>query len=54
MYLSQAERSMLLTTIYNLMSALGSVGQSAERLAELSAMTDTELEKLLSSFLAAL
>ena len=52
MYLSTTERKMLETTLYNLRYDMDCIGQSAEIWAELSAMTDAELENVLNCFLA--
>jgi len=52
MYLTAAERAILESTLFNLRYDMDCIGQSAEMQAELSAMTDAELESVLNGFLA--
>ena len=52
MYLSKSERAMLETTLCNLRYDMDCIGQAAEMQAELTAMTDAELEQTLNRFLA--
>ena len=53
MYLSKTERAKLESTLYNLRCDMDCIGLEAEMIAELSAMTDSELESAINSFLAA-
>ena len=52
MYLSATERAMLESTLYNLRHDMDCIGQEAEMWAELSAMTDAELEGAINNFMA--
>lgn len=52
MYLTKAQRATLEATLYNLRYGADCIGRTAERLAELSAMTDTELESSINKLLA--
>ena len=52
MYLSKAERATLESTLYNLRYDMDCIGQSAEIWAELSEMSDAELETTLNRLLA--
>lgn len=52
MYLTATERAILESTLFNLRYDMDCIGQSAEMRAELSAMTDAELENVLNGFLA--
>lgn len=52
MYLSVTERAMLESTLFNLRYDMDCIGQDAEMWAELSAMTDAELERAINSFMA--
>ncbi len=52
MYLSATERAMLESTLYNLRYDMDCIGQEAEMWAELSAMTDAELEGAINYFMA--
>lgn len=53
MYLSKSERAMLESTLFNLRYDMDCIGQAAEMRAELSAMTDGELEAAINDYLAA-
>ena len=53
MYLSKAERAMLESTLFNLRYDMDCIGQDAEMRAELSAMSDKELEAAINDYLAA-
>ena len=53
MYLSKTERAMLESTLYNLRYDMDCIGQASEIWAELSAMTDSELEATINEYLAA-
>lgn len=52
MYLTKAERAMLETTLFNLRYDMDCIGLAAEIKTELAAMSDTELETALNSFMA--
>lgn len=52
MYLSATERAMLESTLFNLRYDMDCFGQDAEMWAELSTMTDAELERAINSFMA--
>lgn len=53
MYLSATERAMLESTLFNLRYDMDCIGQDVEMWAELSAMTDAELEGAINNFMAA-
>ena len=53
MYLSATERAMLESTLYNLRYDMDCIGLDDEMWAELSAMTDAELEGAINRFMAA-
>ena len=52
MYLTATERAMLESTLFNLRYDMDCIGLDDEMWAELSAMTDAELEGAINNFMA--
>jgi hypothetical protein len=51
-YLSAGERAMLESTLFNLRYDMDCIGEDAAMRNELAAMSDTELERTINSFIA--